>query len=273
MSQSLPTVLITGCSTGIGRALAEEFNRQKFQVFATARNIESLAGLEQKGVRIHALDVNNPEQITAVNHWIEAEAGHLDFLINNAGYAAIGPLTELPLPELRQQFETNVLAPIVLIQTMLPLLRKASQGRIVNIGSISGIFVTPFAGAYCASKAALHALSEALRVELAPFNIQIIIVQPGAIRSHFGETAQKQVAQNLKVDSMYHSIQAAIRARAMASQENPTSAEVFARKLVKKITREKPPTVIRIGHGSSILPFLKRWLPDCWLDAILSKSH
>lgn len=266
------TVLITGCSSGIGRALAFEFQRRGHSVWASARKIESLNELKEKGMHVLALDVTDPNSIQNAANQLERESGKLDVLVNNAGYACIGPVAELPLTALRAQFETNVLGQIALTQAMLPLLRHASGAQIVNLGSVSGILTTPFAGAYCASKAALHLLSDALRMELAPFKILVITVQPGAIESNFGQRAQSGLPVNLPTESWYTPVRANIEARANASQENPTPTQVFAQDLVRELEKPRPKIIIRLGRGCRVLPALKRWLPERLLDQILSKK-
>ena len=162
-----------------------------------------------------------------------------------------------------------------LTKACLPLLmlKRDSdiRAQVVNIGSVSGITPTPFSGAYCATKAALHALSDAQRMELAPFGIDVIIVQPGAIESKFGDNSLANVLQRITPQSLYAPLKDAIKARATASQDNPTPAAEFAHILIAKLSN-KPKSVIRIGNGSRGLPLLKHWLPAPILDKILSKK-
>lgn len=272
----MKTVLITGCSSGIGRALCEKYLSKGFFVYASARNIHSLEDLpEHPSLKALALDVNNASSIhNAIAH-IKQDHNRLDVLINNAGYAAMGPLADMPLDSLRDQFETNVFAPLELTKACLPLLMhgdlKENRSQVVNVGSVSGITPTPFSGAYCATKAALHALSDAQRMELAPFGIDVIIVQPGAIESKFGDNSLANVLERITPESLYEPLKDAIKARATASQDNPTPAKDFAEILVEKLLNN-PKAVIRIGNGSFGLPLLKRWLPTSILDKILSKK-
>lgn len=263
-------VLITGCSTGIGRALAFAFQARGFTTYASARNLDSLHDLSAQGIHILPLDVNDEGSIQAAMDRISREQGQLDVLVNNAGFAAMGPLAELPSERLRGQFETNVIAPIIVSQKALPLLRQAGFSRIVNIGSVSGILTTPFSGAYCASKAAIHALSDALRMELAPFGIKVITIQPGGIKSAFGENSAAGIDW-LKADSLYAPVQAAIEARTRASQDHPTPAEDFATQMIAAVMKDDPAPVIRIGNGSRLMPSLRRWIPLRRLDRILSR--
>ncbi|PHS61857.1 MAG: short-chain dehydrogenase [Thalassobium sp.] len=275
MTMNTKTVLITGCSSGIGRALTEEFLRHGYLVYAAARNTESLANLTSEHLIPLQMDVNNADDITRVATTIRERSGHLHCLINNAGYAAMGPVAELSSESLQQQFATNVFAPVALTKALLPLLQAGQNekhpAQVVNIGSVSGILTTPFSGAYCATKAALHALSDALRMELAPFNIQVITVQPGAIQSKFGDNSLANLGDLIQPDSLYAPLKQQIQARATASQDNPTPAADFARELMAQLLSQPDP-VIRIGNGSRALPFMKRWIPLALLDKILSKK-
>jgi len=282
----MKTVLITGCSSGIGRALCEKYLTKGFHVYASARNIRSLNDLdEHSNLTKLTLDVNSQSSIhNAIAH-IKQDNNYLDVLINNAGYAAMGPLADMPLEDLRAQFETNVFAPMELTKACLPFLMakkelakkettknaKQHNAQVVNIGSVSGITTTPFSGAYCATKAALHSLSDAQRMELAPFGIDVITVQPGAIESKFGDNSLNNVLARITPQSLYAPLKEAIQARATASQDNPTPAAEFADTLVEQLLNN-PKAVIRIGNGSFGLPLLKRWLPVAILDKILSKK-
>ncbi len=268
MSQSR-VVLITGCSSGIGRALAQAFHHRGDQVWATARNLSAMADLKAQGIHTIRLDVTDDESRNAAIAHILQQSGSIDLLINNAGYGLMGPLLDIPIDELRQQFETNVFAINALIQAVAPSMIERGSGTIANIGSVSGIFVTPFAGAYCASKAAVHALSDAWRLELAPFGLRVVTVQPGAITSQFGNTASQVVHRFLTSTSRYHSLESSIQNRANASQVDATSTEDFAAQLVNLLSRNQPPSQIRIGKKSLQLTLLRRWLPTPLLDRLL----
>jgi short-subunit dehydrogenase len=181
-------VLITGCSSGIGRALADAFKAVGHDVWACARKPEDVARLATAGFNAVLLDVNDPQALTHLAGQLEHAGGGLDVLINNAGYGAMGPLLDGGVEGIQQQFETNVFSIVGVTRALFPALCR-NQGLVVNIGSVSGVLVTPFAGAYCASKAAVHALSDALRMELAPFAIGVLEVQPGAIDTSFAKNA------------------------------------------------------------------------------------
>ncbi|MBC9252009.1 short-chain dehydrogenase [Pseudomonas alcaligenes] len=267
---SQPVVLITGCSSGIGRALAEAFRDAGYNVWACARKAADLAALEAAGFTAAELDVNDAAAMQRLVERLGHEAGRLDVLINNAGYGAMGPLLDGGATAMRQQFETNVFSLVELTRACFPLLR-ASRGRVVNIGSISSVLITPFAGAYCASKAAVHALSGALRLELAPFGVQVMEVQPGAIASSFGANASQSAEQLISEQSPWWPLREGIRARANASQEKPTPASEFAAILLAAAQRPESPALLRIGNGSRSLPLLVRWLPRKLMDRMMSK--
>ncbi|MDM8347341.1 SDR family oxidoreductase [Pseudomonas sp. sp1636] len=265
-----PSALITGCSSGIGRALADEFHQAGYQVWATARQSADLAALRAAGFSAVQLDVNDGPGLEQLAERLQAEIGGLDVLINNAGYGAMGPLLDGGVAAMRRQFETNVFSIIGVTRACFPLLRR-NKGLVVNIGSVSGVLVTPFAGAYCASKAAVHALSDALRLELAPFSIELMEVQPGAIASSFAANASQQAEQLIDQASPWWPLRDAIRARANASQNKPTPAKQFAGQLLAAVQRSKRPRLLRLGHGSRGLPLLTALLPKSLLEALLKK--
>lgn len=266
---SNPVALITGCSSGIGQALAQVCLDQGYIVYATARNPDSLSPLTARGAIAVTLDVNDAEQVAACSERIRSEAGQLDLLVNNAGYGAMGPVLDADRETLLQQFNTNVFAPLELVRAHADLLREAG-GLIVNMGSVSGVTTTPFSGVYCASKAALHALSDALRLELAPFGIKVLTVQPGAIASEFGNNASAAIT--MADESWFKPWEKAVQARARASQNaKSTSARDFALELMDYINKPLRPETALIGSGARSLVRLKRWLPTSILDAQLRK--
>lgn len=267
MTQAI--ALITGCSTGIGKALAEACLQQGYQVWATARRPETLEPLVAKGAIPMQLDVNDSAQLQACAERIRNEAGRLDLLINNAGYGAMGPVLDADRETLLQQFDTNVFAPLQLVRACADLLREA-KGLVVNIGSVSGVTTTPFSGVYCASKAALHALSEALRMELHPFGIQVLTVQPGAIASDFGNNATAAITMDEA--SWFKPWEKAVQARAKASQKaSSTSAADFASELMRYVKNPLRPETALIGTSSRSMVRMKRWLPTSILESRLRK--
>ncbi|WP_439869914.1 SDR family oxidoreductase [Pseudomonas syringae] len=318
----MPIALITGCSSGIGRALADAFKATGYEVWATARKADDVAALSAAGFIAVQLDVSDSmalEQLAAglehsgldvlINNagyevWATArkaddvaalsaagfiavqldvsdsmaleqlaaglEHSGLDVLINNAGYGAMGPLLDGGVQALQRQFETNVFSVIGVTRALFPALRR-NKGLVVNIGSVSGVLVTPFAGAYCASKAAVHALSDALRLELAPFGVQVMEVQPGAIASSFAKNASHEAEQLISEQSPWWPIREGIRARARASLDDPTPVTEFARDLLKAVQHTRPPRLLRLGNGSRLLPLMAWLLPKGLLDMALRK--
>ena len=264
-----PVALITGCSSGIGQALALACLEADYQVFAAARRIETLDPLTAKGAIAIALDVNDPHQRQQCVEQIRSQAGRLDLLVNNAGYGAMGPILDADRDTLLKQFDTNVFAPLQLVRDSADLLRTA-KGLIVNIGSVSGVTTTPFSGVYCASKAALHAISDALRLELHPFGIQVLNVMPGAIASDFGNNATAAIT--MAETSWFKPWEKAVQARAKASQNaRSTSATDFATELLGYIRNPVRPENALIGSGARSMVRLKRWLPTSILDKRLRK--
>jgi len=267
------TILITGCSSGIGAALAREFGKRGHRVYATARRRESLAALEADGIHGLALDVNDDSSIAAAFDTVTREAGHLDLLVNNAGFSQVGAVVDLTREDLRRQYETNVIAPAIVTGKALPLLRAAvtrnGSAVVANVGSIVGLLTTPFAAAYCSSKAAVHSVTDALRMELAPFGIHVVSIQPGGVRSSFGEHAEAAV--RLPENSIYKPVEQGIRARAQAGQQGGLPAEAFVVPVAEALLLDPPPRVIRGGTNSVRMPLLKKILPDAMFDAKLSK--
>jgi NAD(P)-dependent dehydrogenase (short-subunit alcohol dehydrogenase family) len=269
MNTNAPVVLISGCSTGIGRAMALELAKRNWRVFATARKPAAIEDLKSLNVETAALDVTDEKSITFCVDSIIGKAGRIDMLVNNAGLLLIGPLIELEAGELRNQFETNVIGLASLVRAVAPHMIARRSGKIVNISSVSGVLPTPFAGAYCSTKAAVTALSESLRMELAPFGIAVITVQPGGVKSNLSDNADKNLERFKK--SPYGPIQEYIIARANASQEDATPVEEFAKKLIDELVKEKTPAFIRLGKGSTLIPLIAGF-PLILRDALLGKK-
>lgn len=181
-------VLITGCSTGVGRDLAQRLTQSGYTVVATTRNVEALHDLEA-ALKL-PLDVTQPDSVNKAVARILRQYGRIDVLVNNAGYATRGALEEIPDEQARQVFDVNMFGVLRMLRAVVPHMREQKAGRIINIGSIAGKLSTPANGIYAASKFALEAVSDALRIELAPFGIQVVMVEPGAIKTRFDETSQ-----------------------------------------------------------------------------------
>ncbi len=260
-------VLITGCGSGIGKALALAFHAQGHVVCATARRLQTMQDLASAGIHTLAMDVTEAADIQRVLAALHSSGRHVGTLVNNAGYGAMGPMLDLPGSEWQKQFDVNLFAPMALTRAVLPEMIRRRRGKIVNISSVSGVMPTPFAGAYCASKAALNAASDAMRMELRPLGIAVVTVQPGGIQSAFGERAADDV--KLAPDSPYQAIRDGVLSRANESQVGATPAALFASELVKRLDQPNPPALIRLGQKSTLLPLMKWLLPTAWLDRML----
>jgi NAD(P)-dependent dehydrogenase (short-subunit alcohol dehydrogenase family) len=264
-------VLITGCSSGIGKALSIAFHEEGYRVIATSRRLDSVDDLKSKGIAVDQFDVTRQDEGERVVHTVVQREGRIDILVNNAGFGLIAPLLDISAEEMQNQFSANVFGPMQLVRTVASVMRKSGGGTIVNIGSISGIVTTPFAGAYCASKAAMNSLSDALRLELAPFGIRVVCVQAGGIRSKFGDSSAARVQRIMKPDSWYASIRDSVDKRAQESQSNPMPAEELAQRIVSIVESNHPPAIVRLGTKSFLLPFIKTFLPTTVLDAVFRK--
>ena len=240
-------VLVTGCSTGIGRALALELVARGHRTFATARKLEALADLRTAGADTLRLDVHDPASIRAAFDDVVARAGRIDVVVNNAGVNIYGPLVEMPLASIRSIFDTNVVGLVAVIQAAFPHMASRRSGRIVNIGSIVGVLPTPWAAPYCASKSAVHMLSEVLRVEVRPFGIDVVEVQPGAVQSSIADSGSHDLDRYADESSRYRAAHAGIVKRANASQTDPMPTGEFARRVVEETLAVPAPRVVRLG--------------------------
>lgn len=192
----LGPVLVTGCSTGIGRATVLRLAGHGHTVYASARRPDSIADLEAQGCRLLALDVTDDESMRAAVEAIEAEEGAVGALVNNAGYSQSGAVESVPLAEIRRQFETNVFGLVRLCQLVLPKMRERGAGRIVNVSSMGGKLVFPGGGIYHGTKHAVEAISDALRFEVKGFGVDVVVVEPGTIRSNFADATSAAMAHN-----------------------------------------------------------------------------
>nr|XP_023884428.1 NADPH-dependent 1-acyldihydroxyacetone phosphate reductase-like [Quercus suber]POE70569.1 nadph-dependent 1-acyldihydroxyacetone phosphate reductase [Quercus suber] len=248
-------VLITGCSAGgIGHALARAFAAKSCQVVATSRSKVSMGDLEQDPrFFLQELDVLSHDSVQRVVSTVVEKYGHIDVLVNNAGVQCVGPLAEIPLSALQRTFDTNVYGPMRLVQAVVPHMASRRKGKIVNVGSIAALAPGPWAGVYTASKAAVHALTDTLRLELRHFGIDVINVAPGAIRSNIGNAVIANYNQ-MPEWKLYKPFEAAIRARAHFSQgTKSTPSEEFAKKTVAAVLKKNPPAWFSSGHLSTAM--------------------
>lgn len=269
-------ILITGTSSGIGRATALRLAaRPDLTVYATARRPESLAGLAGDGVRTLTLDVTDEESMAAAVKTVEAEHGSVGVLVNNAGYGAYGTVEETDLAEVRRQFETNVFGLARLTQLVLPGMRAAGHGRIVNIGSMGGRLVFPVAGYYHASKYAVEALTDALRFEAAPFGIKVSLVEPGLIRTAFGGTAARTLADSAAPTGPYTRLNDVMdqqMARSFQSRTLSAPPEAVAEVIERAATGARPRTRYVITPAARLLVQIRRLFGAGVFDAYLRRQ-
>jgi NADP-dependent 3-hydroxy acid dehydrogenase YdfG len=236
---SSKVILITGCSSGIGKNLAEQLTTSGYTVVATARHLESIENLNST-LKL-PLDVTNIESITDAVNKVIYHFGRIDILINNAGYAARSVIEDVSDDQIEQMFNVNVYGVIRMIRAVVPHMRKEKSGRIINIGSIAGKMVLPVSGAYCASKFALEALNDALRLELMAFGISVVLVEPGNIQTNFMNTVQNTSEKIISnPHSVYHELYQNYERFNNKSRYNNPGPEVVSMVVQKALEASKP---------------------------------
>jgi NAD(P)-dependent dehydrogenase (short-subunit alcohol dehydrogenase family) len=273
-------VLITGCSTGIGRATALRLVRSGWTVYATARRVETLSELQGAGARTLALDVTDKASMqAAVDAVVEAE-GAVGVLVNNAGYSQSGPIETVSMEAVRRQFETNVFGLVQLTQLVLPAMRAQRFGRIVNVGSMGGRLTFPGGGFYHATKYALEAISDALRFEVAGFGIDVTLLEPGLIVTEFGEAATASMAEldgGSRSEDPYGKFNAAVGALTTGAYDGPMSRlggppERVAKVIERVISRRRAPTRVSITPSAKLMIGTRRLIGDrAWDTAMRSQ--
>ncbi|HJQ29480.1 MAG TPA: SDR family NAD(P)-dependent oxidoreductase [Rubrobacter sp.] len=269
-------VLITGCSSGIGRATAERLSSVGWKVYATARDAETIASLERNGCSLITLDVTDEDSMRSAVEEVERREGAVGVLVNNAGYSQSGAVEAVPMEKVRRQFETNFFGLARMCQLVLPGMRRQGYGRIVNLSSMGGRLTFPGAGYYHASKHAVEALSDALRFEVAGFGIAVSVIEPGLIRTAFADTAVGSMDGS---EDPYAGFEEAV---AKATTENyergPFSRlaggpEAVAKAIETAISARNPRSRYVVTPSAHLLLGLRRLLPDRAWDAALRTSY
>ncbi|MEO3854071.1 SDR family NAD(P)-dependent oxidoreductase [Acrocarpospora sp. B8E8] len=267
-------VLVTGCSSGIGRAAALALVQAGFPTWATARRVETLADLEQAGCRVLRLDVTDEQSRIDAVKAVEAEHGAVGALVNNAGHGGGAPVEEVPLGLVREVFETNVFGLIGTCQLVLPGMRAQRHGTIVNLGSAAGLVTPPTGCPYAMSKYALESLTDALRMEVAPFGVRTVLVEPGAVRTSFMSNSE---LHNPEDDgrgpyAVYKRNVAAMADHAHREGARAVStADEVAGVIVRAIRSRRPRTRYKVGSQARLAPVARRLLGDRGWDALMRR--
>jgi NAD(P)-dependent dehydrogenase (short-subunit alcohol dehydrogenase family) len=264
------TALVTGASSGIGEATVRALLKDGYEVFAGARRLERMAALETLGARRVFLDLAEDASIVSAVETITKETGRLDVLVNNAGYACLGALEDVPLTEARLQFEVCLFGLARLCQLALPIMRSQRAGCIVNVGSMAGRFGEPFGAWYHAAKFAVEGLSDCLRMEAAPFGVRVILVEPGTIRTDFGRLAGESLIR--ASGETAYAPYARRHAKMLAwndSSKVPSSPEGVARTIARAIRGARPRARYPTGAAARPMLFLRHIAPDWLFDRLM----
>lgn len=268
------TILITGASSGIGYEAARRLAEKGHRVYGAARRTERMEPLREFGVTPLALDVTSDDSAKAAVDFIVRQEGGIDVLVNNAGYGELGPIETTSMENAQRQLDVNVLGLARMTQLVLPYMRKQHSGRIVNVASVAGHITFGFAGWYNASKYAVEALSDATRMEVRPYGIDVAIVEPGGVASNWGIIAAEQL-RKASNDTVYEE-RAGRTANVfdMMYRRNPhnlmTSSTKAAKHVCKAATARHPKARYAFGVGNASMRFLHTVLPARWFDAIIT---
>jgi NAD(P)-dependent dehydrogenase (short-subunit alcohol dehydrogenase family) len=269
-------VLITGCSTGIGRATAERLADEGYNVHATARQPESIEDLAGRGIKTHPLDVTDEASMDAAVAEVEKD-GPIGALVNNAGYSQSGAIETIPMSSVRRQFETNVFGLIRMCQLVLPGMRGAGSGRIVNMSSMGGKLVFPGGGIYHATKHSVEALSDALRFEVGEFGIHVVIIEPGLIVTDFGETAAGSLA-DVEEHGPYAEFNAQVARVTANAYTGPMARfgagpDAVAKKISKALSASRPNTRYKVAASARLTMGMRRLMTDRMWDRMIRSQY
>jgi NAD(P)-dependent dehydrogenase (short-subunit alcohol dehydrogenase family) len=269
-------VLITGCSTGIGRATAERLADDGWNVHATARRLDAIEELGKRGCKLNELDVTDERSMEQAVAEVEKD-GPIGALINNAGYSQSGAVETIPMDSVRRQFETNVFGLMRMCQLVLPGMRGAGSGRIVNLSSMGGKLTFPGGGVYHATKHAVEALSDALRFEVREFGIEVVVIEPGLIITEFGETAAGSLDE---VDehgpyAKFNSDVAKLTAEAYTGGMARFGAgpEAVAGKIAKALTTRRPSTRYKVTPSARMIMGMRGLMTDRMWDRFVRTQY
>lgn len=264
----MDTVLITGCSSDIGRATARAFLEADWRVIATARQPADIDDLSEAGCETEALDVTDDQAVDRLVHAVGEEVERIDAVVNNAGYGRFGPLEDLSVEEVHRQFDVNVYGPHRIARALLPTMREQGDGVIINLSSNLGRLSVPGAGAYCASKFALEAMSDALRAEVDSFGVDVVVVEPGPVVTSFVDQALDELEPDATRSEAYRPIYRLFDDAAVVGSEAPlaTPPDEVAETILEAAEAIDPAPRYTVGSVARWTS-LARFLPDRWRDA------
>ena len=265
--------LVTGGSSGIGEATALRLQELGYTTYAAARRVERMEHLTTSGIRPLAMDVTDDESMQSGVEQILAEEGRIDVLVNAAGYGSYGALEDVPLSEARNQVEVNLFGAARLTQLVLPRMRDQRSGTIVNVTSMGGKIYTPLGAWYHATKHALEALSDCLRMELKSFGIDVVVIEPGGIRTEWPGIAAEKVRAVSGTGPYAPQGNAVADSLASESTRRRSSPpELIAKTIGKAVTARRPKTRYAAGYGAKPMIFLHDVLPDRAFDAFIRRA-
>lgn len=275
MDKDKEIVLITGASSGIGLEVALKLLNKGYTVYGAARRTELMKPIQESGGNIIPLDFYDEKSISSTINTIIQKEGHIDVLINNAGFGLGGAIETVSMEDAKKQFEVNVFGLAKITQQVLPYMREQKKGRIINISSIAGLFSTPFMGWYHASKYSVEALSDALRLEVLPFNIKVSLIEPGFIKTDWGKIAADSILKSSegtayaekgeKISSYYR--------KTYCQKKKITPPSSVADIIIKSVTTKNPKTRYRVGKCSGFFTTISRLLPTKILDTYKIKEY
>lgn len=265
--------LVTGASSGIGEATARKLQTLGYTVYGAARRADRLQKLADAGIKPLTVDVTDDGSMTSGIEQILADEGRIDVLVNGAGYGSYGAIEDIDIDEGRRQFEVNVFGAMRLVQLVLPTMRRQKSGTIVNITSMGGKIYTPLGGWYHATKFALEALSDCLRLEVRPFGIDVVVVEPGGIQTEWGAIAADHVEETSghgPYAAQAKAVAKSLRSEANANRNSPPS--VVADAIGRAVTAARPRTRYVIGYGAKPLISARNVLSDRQFDSLISRA-
>lgn len=261
-------ILITGASSGMGKVFAQQLQKEGHIVYGAARRVDLLTDLNKEGIKTIPLDVTNDESMQqCVQQIIKAE-GRIDVLVNNAGYGSYGTIEDVSMEEAKRQFEVNVFGLARMTQLVLPHMRKQKSGKIINISSIGGKIATPFGAWYHASKFAVEGMSDSLRTEVKPFGIDVVVIEPGGVKSEWADVAYQNLTKTTE-HTEYREMADKFKQVFTKTIAKNAEPEVIARLVSKAINSSNPKTRYSGGYMAKTVLFFRKWLSDKMMDRVL----